>query len=79
MADEVKFEVGGTYENMKGAYEVISIQKDSMVIRWQDGFELVTSMDLQKRIIERMAYEKADEAKLNSKKSETPKKKKSAS
>jgi hypothetical protein len=56
--DGFKFEVGAMYENMKGDYEVISIQKDSMLIRWRDGNEVVTSVDLQRRIIDRMAYEK---------------------
>jgi hypothetical protein len=55
--DSFRFEVGATYENMKGVYEVISIQNDAMVIRWEDGNEVATPMDLQKRIIERMAYE----------------------
>ena len=56
--DGFKFEIGAMYENMKGVYEVISIQKDSMLIRWRDGNEVVTSVDLQRRIIDRMAYEK---------------------
>jgi hypothetical protein len=57
MSNEPNFEVGSKYENMKGVYEVISIHKDSMMIRWDDGSEIATSADLQKRIIERMAYE----------------------
>jgi hypothetical protein len=56
--DGFKFEVGTMYENMKGLYEVISIQRESMVIRWQDGSEMATTVNLQKRIIDRMAYEK---------------------
>jgi hypothetical protein len=81
MVEALKFEVGGTYENMKGPYEVISIQRDSMVIRWHDGLEIVTSVELQQRIIERIAMDKVHESKLSAgkpKKSETPKKKKSA-
>jgi hypothetical protein len=35
--DGFKFVVGATYENMKGVYTVISIQDNSMVIRWNDG------------------------------------------
>jgi hypothetical protein len=53
-----EFEVGARYENMKGVYTVISIQNNSMVIRWNDGSEVVTPVELQKRIIDRMAYEK---------------------
>ena len=56
--DGLKFEIGTMYENMKGVYEVISIQNDSMLIRWGDGNQVVTPMDLQRRIIDRMAYEK---------------------
>ncbi len=58
MADEFKFEVGAMYENMKGSFEVISINRNAMVIRWDNGSELATTVELQKRILERMAYEK---------------------
>jgi hypothetical protein len=58
MADDFTFEVGATYENMKGPYEVISIRRNDMVIRWDNGNEIATTVDLQKRIIERMAFEK---------------------
>ncbi len=56
--DEFKFQVGSTHENMKGAYQVISIHHDTMVIRWSDGSEATTTVELQKRILERMAHEK---------------------
>ena len=55
--DGFSFEVGAMYENMKGAYEVVSILNDSMVIRWNNGSESITPIELQKRIIDRMAYE----------------------
>ena len=58
MADDFKFEVGAMYENMKGAFEVISINRNAMVIRWDNGSELATTVELQMRILERMAYEK---------------------
>jgi len=58
MGDDFKFEVGSTYKNMKGAYEVVSISKDTMVIRWDDDQRVTTSVDLQKRILERMRYDK---------------------
>ena len=60
MADIFKFEVGSMYVNMKGVYKVISIQKNSMVIRWENGSEATTTLDLQMRIIERMALEKEE-------------------
>lgn len=58
MTEEIKFEIGEKYENMKGAFEVVAIRRDSMDIRWEDGEEISTSIDLQKRIIERMQFEK---------------------
>ncbi len=58
MTEEIKFEVGEKYENMKGAFEVIAIRRDSMDIRWEDGEEISTPIDLQRRIIERMRFEK---------------------
>ena len=58
MTEEIKFEVGEKYENEKGAFEVIAMRRDSMDIRWEDGEEISTSIDLQKRIIERMQFEK---------------------
>ena len=56
--DEIRFEVGGKYENMKGVYEVIAIRRDSMDIRWENGEEITTPIELQQRIIERMRHEK---------------------
>jgi len=53
----VDFEVGEKYENMKGVYEVLSIDKDVMQIRWGDGEEIKTSVSLQQRIIARMNKE----------------------
>ena len=68
MADDFNFEVGAIYENMKGAYEVISIRKNEMVIRWKNGIEIATTVDLQKRIIERIALEKESEHRERQKK-----------
>ena len=65
MPDDFKFEVGATYKNMKGTYEVISIHQDAMVIRWNNGSEIATSIELQARIIERMAHEKALQQQLH--------------
>jgi hypothetical protein len=60
--DEIQFEVGGKYENMKGVFEVIAIRRDSMDIRWESGEEISTPIELQQRIIERMQHEKEMEA-----------------
>ncbi len=66
MAEEIKFQVGEKYENMKGVFEVIAIRRDSMDIRWEDGEEIDTPIDLQRRIIERMRFEKElEEAEKN--------------
>lgn len=58
MIDQVRFEIGEKYENMKGVFEVIAIHRDSMDIRWESGEEISTPIALQQRIIERMAHEK---------------------
>jgi hypothetical protein len=58
MSDQIRFEVGEKYENMKGVFEVIALRRDSMDIRWENGEEISTPIDLQQRIIERMQHEK---------------------
>ena len=54
---EFQFEVGQKYENVKGVYEVLSIDDDMMTIQWETGEQASTSIDLQKRIIERIQFE----------------------
>jgi len=54
----IQFEVGQQYENTKGAYEVLAIEGDAMRIRWLTGEEVVTTMKMQRRIIERMQRER---------------------
>jgi hypothetical protein len=56
--DQIDFEVGGKYENMKGVYEVLSIGNETMRIRWENGEEITTDIDFQRRVIERMDFEK---------------------
>jgi len=53
----IEFEVGEKYENMKGIYEVLSIDKNTMRIRWESGEEITTTLSLQSRIIMRMTQE----------------------
>jgi len=74
VADDFQFEVGATYENMKGIFEVISIQRDTMVIRWKNGNEVATTVDVQKRILERKAYEEQLQEQENIKSQEKVKK-----
>ncbi len=57
--DEITFDVGSTYENEKGPYEVLTLDKnaDSMVIRWESGEEVTTTIGFQRRIIQRIRLE----------------------
>lgn len=66
--NQIEFEVGGRYENMKGVYEVLSIGDDTMQIRWENGEEVTTEIDFQKRIIERMEFEKRQRIEKKAKK-----------
>ncbi len=61
---EVKFNFDEQYENEKGIFTVLSIDKNEMVIQWKNGEETRTEIDLQRRIQERRQREKiAREAK----------------
>lgn len=53
----IQFEVGEKYENMKGVYEVVSVEGNAMRIRWESGEEIVTTVNLQRQIIMRMRQE----------------------
>lgn len=53
----IQFEVGEKYENMKGVYEVLSVEGNSMRIRWESGEEIMTTVTLQRQIIMRMTQE----------------------
>jgi hypothetical protein len=54
---DVKFEIGEKYENMKGTYEVLSIDRNTMRIRWDSGEEITTTVSLQSKIIMRTRRE----------------------
>jgi hypothetical protein len=58
--DGILFEVGGTHENEKGTYEVLSMDEgnDAMVIKWESGEEATTAISFQRRILERMHAER---------------------
>jgi hypothetical protein len=58
MSSNIDFKVGEKYENMKGVFEVVSIDGNSMVIRWDDGDSISTEMDFQQRVISRMQNER---------------------
>jgi hypothetical protein len=53
----IEFNVDEQYENEKGVFTVVSMERDEMVIRWENGEETRTDIDLQRRIIERRERE----------------------
>ena len=57
-ATEFEFRVDEKYENEKGIFTVMSIERDEMVIRWANGEEVQTSMEFQGRIQKRRQWEK---------------------
>lgn len=57
---EFEFSVDEQYENEKGVFRVIAIQGDEMIIRWENGEEIRTEIDLQLRIAERRQREKQE-------------------
>ena len=59
----VEFEVGQKYKNMKGSFEVLSVDQGTMRIRWESGEEITTSVDLQTQIITRMNREQTQKEK----------------
>jgi hypothetical protein len=73
MMEEKHFAIGEKYENMKGVFEVIAMRRDSMDIRWENGEEMSTPIELQQRIIERMRHEKELEASQASQKAKKAK------
>ena len=58
---EFEFMVGEKYENEKGPFKVMSIEKDEMLIRWTNGEEAQTSIDFQGRIQARRQWEKTQQ------------------
>jgi hypothetical protein len=64
MIGEFEFSVDESYENEKGAFRVVSIDRDEMVIRWDSGEEVRTSVALQGRIQNRRQWEKKKQEEL---------------
>mgnify|MGYP007086454076 CR=1 FL=1 len=54
MSGQHEFSVGRRYKNRKGVYEVVSICGDEMVIRWDTGEQIATSINLQVKILQNM-------------------------
>jgi hypothetical protein len=68
---EFKFSFDEQYENEKGIFTILSINKNEMVIQWKNGEKIKTKIDFQCRIQERRQREKtAGEAKDNGAKSQ---------
>jgi len=59
---EIEFNVDEQYENEKGVFTVVSKDRDEMVIRWENGEETRTDIELQRRIIERRQWEEEQRA-----------------
>ena len=55
--NDIEFEEGKKYENMKGTFEVLSLDGNTMKIRWENGEEITTTVSFQKRVIMRMNME----------------------
>jgi len=55
--DDLIFEVGQRYENRKGPFEVVSLEGATMRIRWDNGEEITTDVELQARIMRNMERE----------------------
>jgi hypothetical protein len=56
-SSEMEFHVDEQYENEKGVFTVVAKEKDEMVIRWENGEEARTDIELQRRIMERREWE----------------------
>lgn len=55
--EKIEFAVDGQYENEKGVFTVLSMHRGQMVIRWENGEEIKTDINLQRRIAERRQWE----------------------
>ncbi len=54
----IEFVVGETYTNEKGPFKVISIERNTMVIEWESGESIETTVSFQRRIQERRLWER---------------------
>ncbi|MFT5194852.1 MAG: hypothetical protein ACI85U_001862 [Candidatus Promineifilaceae bacterium] len=68
------FEIGGTYENRNGKYEVIEIEADLMTVKYKDGSEFQLRMGIQERIwLNIVAEQEAANSRSRKKKTTTSK------
>ena len=54
------FVVGGRCRNRDGPYEVVSVKGERMVIRYEDGREISTTVAMQRRILENIQLEEIE-------------------
>ncbi len=71
---EFKFNLDEQYENEKGFFTILSIQKNEMVIQWENGEKTQTELDFQCRIQERRQREKIAREEKDSKAKSQPRK-----
>ena len=64
--DKHPFKVGAQYQNRDGDYHVISIDEPNMVIRYQDGRVIESSIALQARIWENLQENNGTELEIES-------------
>ncbi len=55
--NEHRFKVGSHHENEKGPFEILAIKGESMLIQWDGGEQMTTTVALQERILARMEKE----------------------
>jgi len=48
--DEFEFEIGKTYRNRQGAYEVVALHGDKMTVQYEDGSKQTVGVAMQARI-----------------------------
>ena len=65
--EEIKFEVGKRYTNSKGEFVVVSISGPNMVIKWDDGEILDTTIAEQSRFVRGLEREKERERQVRKK------------
>ena len=70
-----EFTVDEQYENEKGIFTVVSIKRQEMVIRWENGETITTSTNLQGRIQERKQREKIAKEEMDKGTKSRPRKK----
>ena len=69
LANQIEFQVDEQYENEKGVFTVISIHRSEMVIRWENGEEIRTDIELQRNIQARRQWEEMNRKAQAAKKS----------